>query len=103
MISKPIQSGGSNHVWGSPDGKFRHPFLRLNLDCEFDKYPGVVILADEAHKSAVTIVIDNLHKELPVLLEKSQDRNVIYWCLEENKIEREQIFQGITEHPVYIG
>ena len=103
MTSKPIQSGRISHVWGSLDGKFRHPFLRLNPDCAFDKYPGDVLLTDAARRSAVTVIIENLHKELPELLGKLQGKKVIYWCLEENKTEREKIFQGITEHPIYIG
>jgi hypothetical protein len=31
---KPIQTGGMCHAWRSPDGNFKHVFLKLDLGCE---------------------------------------------------------------------
>lgn len=103
MNSKPIQVGGMNHSWGDPSRDFHHLFLLLDQDCEYDKYPGIVILTDDSLKNTVAIKVGNLHKELPLLLENNKDKNVLYWWLEIDPSRLEKIFAGITEHPVYIG
>ncbi len=65
MESKPIQAGGMCHTWRSPDNSFRHLFLKLDLDCEPDKHPGIVIVSDEHHQRACAAAVKNLQKELP--------------------------------------
>lgn len=77
----PMQTGGILHAWQSQNGDFKHAFLKLDLDCETDKHPGILIIADEAFQNAFAIAVDNLQKELPALAKKVSEKSVAYWWL----------------------
>jgi len=104
MDQKPkyaMQAGGMCHLWGSRDGTFHHSFLRLDFDCEPDKYPGVVIITDENYQNAFSARVSNLQRELPSLLVRIRGKPVAYWWLEQDEHEIERILSGLTEQPVF--
>ncbi len=102
MISppKPIQTGGIFHAWQSPDGNFSHPFVKLDLECDPDGYPGVLILADENRRNAIATTVTNLRKELPRMLEERTGKTVAYWWYSQ---EAARILSGLTRYPVFLG
>lgn len=100
---KPIQTGGMCHAWRSPDGSFKHVLLKLDLRCEPDNYPGIVIIADEGCRQAVATSVKSLRKELPKLLEAAAATPVVYWRIERDAREIERILSGLTEHPMFVG
>jgi hypothetical protein len=104
MNSNPkhaMQAGGMLHLWRSPDGSFKHLFLKLDFECEPDKYPGVVIVADEHYRHAFAVAVQNLQRELPALLQQVNGKPVAYWWLERDQNELKRILAGLTEHPVF--
>lgn len=100
---KPLQGSGTFHVWRSPDDNFRHPFLKLDSDCEPDKYPGIIIVSDEHYQRAFATGVKNLEKELPHLLEQIQGKPIAYWLLEQDEKEIKRILSGLTSNPVFVG
>ena len=104
MNSKPkyaMQTGGMVHLWLSPDGNFKHRFVKLDFECEPDKHPGIVIVADEHCQHAFAVAVQNLQRELPVLLQRVQGKPVAYWWLGRDQNELKKILSGLTEHPVF--
>lgn len=100
---KPIQGGGMCHAWQSPDGNFKHLFLKLDLSCEPDNYPGILIVADEHCTKAVATAVKNLRRELSQLLNATPGTPVAYWWLEQDAQKLKQILSQLTEHPVFVG
>ena len=96
-----IQAGGMCHLWRSPDGHFKQIFVKLNFDCEPDKYPGIAIIADERCNNAFAVSVQNLQRELPALLKQIPGKPIAYWWLEEDRNEIKRILSGLTEHPVF--
>ena len=96
-----MQAGGMFHLWRSPDGNFKHSFLKLDFECEPDKHPGVVIVADEHYQHAFAAGVHNLERELPALLQRVQGKPVAYWWLEDDQNELKRILSGLSEHPVF--
>jgi len=96
-----MQAGGMCHLWRSPDGNFKHSFLKLDFECEPDKHPGIVIVADEHYQHAFAAVVQNLERELPALLQRVQGKPVAYWWLEDDQNELKRILSGLSEHPVF--
>ena len=90
-------------AWKSPDGSFRHLFLKLDFDCEPENYPGILIVSDVEHRQVRVTAVKSLLKELPPLLKQIDGEVVAYWCLEDNGKERTKILSGLTEHPVFVG
>lgn len=82
---RTIQNGGMCHAWSSPDRTFKHIFVRLQLDCEPDKYPGVVIVSDENYNQASVASVKNLSKELSQLLAGVSGKSIAYWSLEHDE------------------
>lgn len=104
MDSKPkyaMQTGGMCHSWRSPDGSFKHSFLKLDSECKPDNRPGIVIVADEHYQHAFSAAVKDLRKELPALLLPVQGKSVVYWWLEQDQNELKRILSGLTEHPVF--
>src|SRR5450759_1632563 len=104
MNSKPkyaMQVGGMLHLWRSPDGNFKHSFLKLDFECEPDKYPGIVIVADAHYQHAFATAVKNLQRELSALLQQVQGKPVAYWWLERDQNKLMSILSGLTEHPVF--
>lgn len=97
----PMQVAGMCHLWRSPNGNFKHLFLKLDFECEPDKHPGIVIIADEHYEHAFAAAVQNLQRELPELLQRVQGTQVAYWDLEQDPNERKRILSGLTEHPVF--
>ena len=100
---RPMQVGGILHAWQSPRGNFKHVFLKLDLGCEPDNYPGIVIIADEGCHQAIAILVKNLRKEFPQLLKAATGIPVVYWWLERDVQEARRILSSLTEHPVFVG
>ena len=100
---KPIQTGGMCHLWQNVSGSFKHLFLKLDLRCEPDRYPGIVIVANANCGSATASKVDNLSRELPALLQAFANDSVVYWSLQPDVQHREEIFIELTQHPVFIG
>jgi hypothetical protein len=96
-----VQTGGIDHFWQSPDGEFKHVFLQLDLGCEPDKHPGIVIIADECYQHAFAAVVQDLQRELPALLQRMQGRSVVYWWFERDQKQLTTILTSLTEHPVF--
>lgn len=96
-----MQAGGMCHLWQSPDGQFKHSFLKLDFDCEPDRHAGIVIVADENYQNSFAVTVQNLHRELPSLLKQIQGKPVAYWWLKSDQKERQRVLSGITEHPVF--
>lgn len=91
------------YVWRSPDGRFKHLFLRLDLGCEPDGYPGILIVTDERCTQAVASAVTNLRKELPQLLKATSGTPVAYWWLEQDAQKRKDMLSQLTERPVFVG
>lgn len=102
-ILKPRQAGGLLQAWRNPDSTFHHLFLKLNLDCEPDNYPGVLIVSDVHHHHVLVAAVNSLQKELPLLLQQLEGERIVYWYLEQNEQERSRIVFGLTTHPVFVG
>ena len=100
---RSIQTGGMCHAWSSPDRTFKHIFLKLQLDCEPDKYPGVVILSDENYNQASIASVKNLSKELPQLLAGISGKSIAYWSLQQDEEQIKKILAGLTAHPIFFG
>ena len=96
-----MQTSGICHLWRSPDGSFEHTFLKLNFECEPDRYPGVVIVTDDNYEQAFAAAVQNLQRDLPALLKQTQGKPVAYWWLEQNENEVKRILSGLTGHPVF--
>ena len=43
---KPLQPTGLMVSWQSPNKKFVHTFAIIDLQCELDNYPGILIISD---------------------------------------------------------
>ena len=100
---KPIQTGGMCHAWQSPDGTFKHVLLKLDLSCEPDPYPGVVIIADEHCMHAVASAVKSLRKELKQKMAGAPPKSVAYWSLQQDEAELTRILSGLTERPTFYG
>ncbi len=90
-------------AWQSPDQKFHHLFLTLDLECKPDHYPGVVVLSDKNHSKVIVKEVQNLEKELPQLLGEINGMPEVYWDLETDANKRKEVLSGLTEHPKFIG
>jgi len=99
---KPYQTGFTCHAWQSPDGTFKHIFPRLNLDCELDSVPGVVIVTDGSCRYATASEVRTLRTELPALLAATPDP-VVYWLARPDKNERQALLSELTKHPIFFG
>jgi hypothetical protein len=99
---KPIQTGFTCHAWRSPDTSYKVIFPKLDLTCELDAAPGIVIVATPDCRSATASEVMNLRAELPKLLTKSQNP-AVYWLRCPKQHERSELLSGLTEHPVFFG
>jgi hypothetical protein len=95
------QGGGVCHLWRSPDGNFKHTFLKLDFECEPDMYPGIVIVTDVHYQEVFAAAVQNLQRELPALLKRIEGKAFAYWWLEQDMNEAKRILSGLTEHPVF--
>lgn len=100
---KPIQTGGMFHVWQSPDRSFKHMLLKLDLSCEQDKHPGVLVLADANQREAITIKIKNLYKEFSAIRAIHLKYPIAYWWREDDEKVLAAIILGLTESPELLG
>ena len=102
-ILKPRQVGGLVQAWQSQDRSFHDLFLKLNLKCEPENYPGVLIVSDVDHHHTLVASVESLQKELPVLLKQIEGEKVAYWKLERNCQKRTKILSDLAAHPVFVG
>lgn len=97
-----ISAGGTNYSWGERTG-YHHLFLLLPMECEFDPYPGVVILCDSHMKDSSIHEVRNLARELPGLMDERQDEPLIYWWLEDSTKKLDEMIKKLGPNPTYIG
>ena len=100
---KPRQGGGLMQTWQSPDKIYRHIFQKLDLNCEPDPYPGVVIVSDVSHSQVFVAEVQNVQKELPRLLGKIEGETVAYCDLEMDAQKRKDILSSLTSQPLFYG
>jgi hypothetical protein len=97
----PPQTAGQLRSWSSPDRKFRQQLLKLDLDCEAEPRPGVLILTQPGHLHARTLQVKNAKSELGALLATEPDDVVVYWRMWEAPSELHRLVVGLTANPVY--
>lgn len=96
-----MQTGGDLRRWSNPQRTFHHALLKLNLECEADPYPGVLILTDPVYEKASAMAVKNLRNELSKILEPLSDATIAYWWLSVKDAERERLLNGLTTTPVF--
>ena len=99
---KPGQGNARTHAWQSPNKSYHHMFLKLNLNCEPDPYPGVAIISDVSHSQVFIVEVQNFQKDLPEMLKRIRGEAVAYWSLEMDAQKRKEILSGLTSHPVFV-
>ena len=102
-MMKPMQAGGLLQIWQNPKGSYHHLFLKLDLDCEPEDYPGVLIVSDVHHRQVLVTAVESLHKELHSLLQKIEGEGVACWKREQKAQERSKILSDLTANPVFVG
>lgn len=95
------QTGGQLRSWSSPDRKFRQQLLKLDLQCEADARPGVLILTQPGHQNARTHQVKNAKTELGAILAKEPDDVIVYWRMWEAPADLSRFITGLTGNPVY--
>lgn len=78
-------------------------FLKLDLTCEPDSYPGILIVTDEHCTQAVASAVKNLRKELPQVLKANPEIPVAYWWLEQDAQKLKEMLSQLTERPLFVG
>ena len=96
-----IQVSGVTHRWSNPDRTFHYSLVKMNFDCEADLYPGILVLTDSLYKNATALVVKNLRKDLPLILEPYSEDVIAYWSIVQNDIEREKLFASLTRNPIF--
>lgn len=100
---RPIQASGVCHLWGNPLSSFRHLFVLLDLDCQVDKYPGVVIISDKHHRQTFASAVENLQDELPALIGRITHAPNVYWSLQRDRKRRDRLLSDLSANPVFLG
>ena len=100
---KPIQAGGMNYLWKSPDGSFQHMFLKLDPSCDQDFLPGVVIVSDEHNQNAKAFSVKNLQREFPDLLSRFSGPVNAHWWIEKDEKDAFALLSKISTNPVFVG
>ena len=98
---QPIQARGELRSWSSPDRKFRQQLVKLDLECEADSYPGVLILTQPGHHRARALAVQNAKKELGAMLAKEPDDVIVYWRMHQSPSELQRLMSGLTANPIY--
>jgi hypothetical protein len=97
----PIQVGGELRRWSNPDRTFRYGLVKMNLECEADPYPGILILTDRSYKRVWTLNIKNLRNELSAILEPLDEETIAYWRIVQDDEERDKLLADLTKNPVF--
>ena len=96
-----IQASGEIRQWSNPQRTFHYSLVKLRFDCEADPYAGILILTDRSHMHATAMLIRDLRKELPKVLEPLGEGAVGYWRSERNETVRDRLLAGLTIHPIF--
>lgn len=96
-----MQVGGDIRRWSNPERTFHSGLLKLDLACEADPYPGILILTNPTYASASAMAVKNLRKELPKLIEHLDEGTIAYWYLETNEKELSRVLAGLTAAPIF--
>ncbi|MEY8214858.1 MAG: hypothetical protein RPR97_10315 [Colwellia sp.] len=108
---KPLQPTGLMVSWQSPNKKFVHTFAIIDLQCELDNYPGILIISDISNTPLLVKNVANLRNDFQEL-RNSIDYQIevkVYWSSVTDlhdlngTEERHKIVSGLTDHPVLIG
>lgn len=97
----PIQVEGYMRQWSNPERTFRFSLVKVNLDCEPDAYPGILILTDPSYREATLREIKDPRNELPKILEHLPDDTIAYWRIVREDEKRRQILIGLTATPIF--
>jgi hypothetical protein len=95
------QTRGQLRSWSSPDRKFRQQLLKLDLECEADSRPGVLILTQPGHQHARALMVKNAKTELGPILAKEPDDVIVYWRMLEAPSDLNRLMTGLTQNPIY--
>lgn len=95
------QTGGQLRSWSSPDRKFRQQLLKLDLECEADSRPGVLILTQPGHHRARMLAVKNARLELAGILAKEPDDVIVYWRMWEAPADLDRLMAGLTQNLIY--
>lgn len=99
--TRPIQTGGELRSWSSPDRKFRQQLLKLDLTCEQDPAPGLLIVTQPGYRTARAIAVKNASKELRTILAREPDDVVVFWRMHQSEWELNRLLSGLTANPIY--
>lgn len=101
--NKPVQTRGDLLMWRNPENSYRHYFLELDLKCELDDCPGILIISDATHSNVSVFNIERLWNELPKLIKNKKDKVVAYWWRVDDTDERSRMLSNLTARPVFLG
>lgn len=99
---KRRQGGGVLVWWRSPDKQYKHLFVGIDMGCEPDNYPGIVILFDSAQDKVQISEVNDCSMELDGLLKKFGGSPKVYWDVELYPEKRKILLQELTSSPVII-
>lgn len=97
----PMQTGGQVCRWSNPDRTFHCSLVKMNLACEADPYPGILILTNLHHEMASALDVKNLRKELTKILEPLGEDTIAYWKIAKDEGERKGLLASLTQKPIF--
>jgi hypothetical protein len=97
----PVQTRGELRSWSSPDRKFRQQLLKLDLACQADSLPGVLVLTQPGFRTARALAVQDARKELGAILAKEPDDVIVYWRMHQSPFELQRLLSGLTAEPIY--
>lgn len=96
-----MQTCGDLRKWSNPERTYDHILLKMDLECEADPYPGILILTDRNYNNASASLVTNLRKELPKLLGLLGEDAIVYWCMIYKEEDRQDALRRLTSAPVF--
>lgn len=96
-----IQAGGEMRQWSNPERTFHFRLLKVNIDCEPDAYPGMLIITDSGYRNARALEVKNPRKELAKIFAPLPDATIAYWRIVRDDEERKRVLAGLTEAPIF--
>lgn len=98
-----MQSIGTCHAWRSPRRDAKAILLTLDPSRELNAYPGIVIFRNGEEAHGVLHTVENLERELPVLLASLETTPTVYWSLQFDSTKRLGLEAELTARPEFVG